>query len=245
MSTDWWQSHTAAQRQWLLLAASDPLTAAQLQRDTRNGVSDLLRLAGVADASDSVIDFIASRFTTGIWTEAYTSLQIRLLSDPFAAGDLDPELARIAAGLDTTRAQEDRVIQLVNTWIGPHMARWSKERIAEWAGRLRNDPDAEINLVDVLRNERKVLLPSYADDTWDNVSYADIVSPYRQLFSNVWARAADETDPFFLKVVNTNDHEEAARLLRSEGMDRGVEAVQLDALRGMLRSFGQGVREAV
>lgn len=241
-TTEWWRTHSQAEREWLLLNASDPATADRLIRDNRLRVADLLRSSGVADASEALINLIADNWTQGKWTEVYALQQIRLLADPYAEGELDPELRGRAEGLDRTREREDEVQQMIQRWLGPaYAANWSDQQIAEWAGRLRNDPDAKQELEDVLRKHRMALFPEYDNP---NLTYEDIAAPWRGVVQQIWGQTADETDPLFMRIVRTNDLATAEQILRTEGLRRGVGTVVNDVMAAAVSALGGGVQES-
>ena len=241
-TTNWWRTHSQAEREWLLLNASDPATADRLIRDNRLRVADLLRSSGVANASEALINLIADNWTQGKWTEVYALQQIRLLADPYAEGELDPELRGLTKGLDRTREGEDEVRQMIQRWLGPaYAANWTDQHIAEWAGRLRNDPDAKQELEDVLRKHRMALFPEYDNP---NLTYEDIAAPWRGVVQQIWGQTADETDPLFMRIVRTNDLATAEQILRTEGLRRGIGTVVNDLVASATSAFGGGVQES-
>lgn len=241
-TTNWWRTHSQAEREWLLLNASDPATAERLISDNRLRVADLLRSSGVANASEALINLIADNWTQGKWTEVYALQQIRLLADPYAEGELDPELRGMTEGLDRTREREDEVRQMIQRWLGPaYAANWSDQHIAEWAGRLRNDPDAKQELEDVLRKHRMALFPEYDNP---NLTYEDIAAPWRGVVQQIWGQTADETDPLFMRIVRTNDLATAEQILRTEGLRRGIGTVVNDVMAAATSALGGGVQES-
>lgn len=241
-TTNWWRTHSQAEREWLLLNASDPATAERLISDNRLRVADLLRSSGVANASEALINLIADNWTQGKWTEVYALQQIRLLADPYAEGELDPELRGMTEGLDRTREREDEVRQMIQRWLGPaYAANWTDQHIAEWAGRLRNDPDAKQELEDVLRKHRMALFPEYDNP---NLTYEDIAAPWRGVVQQIWGQTADETDPLFMRIVRTNDLATAEQILRTEGLRRGIGTVVNDVMAAATSAFGGGVQES-
>ena len=241
-TTNWWRTHSQAEREWLLLNASDPATAERLISDNRLRVADLLRSSGVANASEALINLIADNWTQGKWTEVYALQQIRLLADPYAEGELDPELRGMTEGLDRTREGEDEVRQMIQRWLGPaYAANWTDQHIAEWAGRLRNDPDAKQELEDVLRKHRMALFPEYDNP---NLTYEDIAAPWRGVVQQIWGQTADETDPLFMRIVRTNDLATAEQILRTEGLRRGIGTVVNDVMAAATSAFGGGVQES-
>lgn len=240
--TEWWRSHTDTELHWLSLNASDPATAAALIADNRAQVTQLLQNAGIDNASADLANTLADSWTTGSWTQSYVTNQIRLLADPNLQGDLDPLLQTFRTGdLDTTSQGEDTVRNLLNTWLGPaYAANWSEETISKWATQLRENPDAQMELENVLRQHRLALFPEYTDA---NLSYEDIAAPWRGLVFQEWGQVPDETDPRFVKIVRMNDLAGAQSLLRSEGLKQGNQKVS-NQLLSDLSVFGGQVRHA-
>jgi hypothetical protein len=200
----------------------------------------MFKSAGVADASAGLIQTVADKWTTGAWSQIYATNQIRLLADPQADGVLDPELGGFG-GLDTTREGEDDVRNMIQTWLGPAAAEnWTQTNIEKWAGRLRDDPDARLELEESLRKNRLALFPEYENP---NLTYEDIAAPWRGVWSNMWGEVADETDPLFTKIVRLNDRAEAEKVLRNKGLALGNKSVTQNLLSD-LSVFGGQVRRA-
>lgn len=238
--TDWWRTHTESERQWLALNASDPATAEQLIDDNRTRVADMFRSAGIDNASEDLIQTVADRWTTGAWSQIYATKQIELLSDPNLAGTLDPALTRLDDGLDTTRQGEDEVENMLTTWLGPNHG-WGDDHIAGWASKLRQDPDARLELEDVLKRHRLALYPEYENA---NLTYEDIAAPWRGVFQQQWGQLPDESDALFQKVVRLNDRAQAEKVLREEGLKRGNQTVA-NRLLSDLQVFGGQVRRSL
>jgi hypothetical protein len=240
--SNWWRTHSDTERQWISLNAADPTTANRLISDNRIRVADLFAKSGVANASPALAELVADKWTQGTWTEAYAITQIKLLADPMAGGTLDPELTQFRTGLDTTRGEEDTVKNLVNTWLGPaYASNWGAENIASWAGKLRNDPDARLELQEILQKHRLALYPEYANP---NLTYEDIAGPWRGVFSSVWGQTPDETDKLFTRILRMNDLGSAEKLLRSEGLKRNNRTVVEDLMSNLNGAFGGQIRRA-
>lgn len=240
--TEWFRTHTDAERHWLSFNASDPASAAALIADNRAQVTILLQNAGIDNASAELANTIADSWTTGAWTKLYVTNQIRLLADPNLQGDLDPSLQTFRTGdLDTISQGEDTVRDLLNTWLGPaYAANWSEDTISKWATQLRENPDAQMELENVLKQHRLALFPEYANA---NLSYEDIAAPWRGVFLQEWGQIPDETDALFSKVVRMNDLANAQSLLRAEGLKQGNKQVS-NGLLSDLSVFGGQVRHA-
>lgn len=222
--TEWWQSHNEAQRAWLMLYHSDPRTAEQNIADAVIATRDALQAAGVDNATDEMIDFMATAWVSGDWTEAQWMDQVRAVSDPYSGITIDAGLQEAigATKLDTTRTHEERVRQKVLEWLGPIHGDWTEAQIAKWAGTLRNNPDGETELVEYLRGQRMAIWGEYENE---NLTYEDIAGAYRNLWERTWGQPADETDPLFEEIMRLNDYAAAGQTLRQEGLGRGNETV--------------------
>lgn len=145
-------------------------------------------------------------------------------------------------GFTQTREHEDTVRDTVRTWLGPKYGDWSQDEIARWAGKVRNDPNAKVELEEHLRGLRMAAFPNWTNE---DTTYEQIASVARTLFQEAWGQTPDEHDPLFTKVASNPDHDEALQLLRREGWERGIGPVVQDATRGALRATGGQVRRAV
>lgn len=246
--TQWAQTHSEAEQNWLMLLAQDPVAANQQLVDNRNMVRAMFETMGVASAPDSLIRLVADKITHGLWTRNYAQLQVALLADPYKQGELDPELTTwretAGAGLtfDTTQEKMDTVRDLVNKWLGPLFGGQKDEGwIAQWAGRLRNDPDAMIELTDLLRGQRLALFPEYQNP---NLTYEDIAGPWRNLVLSEWGQLPEETDAFFVNLVRKNDVDEASELLRGVGLAKGIGKVVENFASNIGDAFGGQVVRA-
>lgn len=212
-------------------AVSDPadMRALSLGREAvMDRVRDIFTNARVPIESEreragARLDRIASEIMSGRRSFADVRHSIDLLAAKTSGGR--------PGGLDVTTKGEDRVRQLVREWVGPSVAQgYDDQWIAEWAGRLRNDEDAEQELVSTLQGARLAAFGNWNDP---NVRYADIAPVARSLYSRIWGTSPDETDPLFLDIVNMTDQNAAAQKLRTEGLSRGVGRVVDDALAGL------------
>lgn len=244
--TGWWASKNDKQRQWLYLFESDPMSAQQMIEDTKSLVANQLQNMGVNNASQAMIDYVTNKWVTGDWSDTYATLQMQGISDPASGITIDTGLQQAMTGgpggLDTTQAKEDEVRDLVRKWLGPTFGAWDQNQIAEWAGKLRNDPDAALALENHLRSQRMALFPEYTNES---LTYEDIAAPWKSFFQQSWGQVADETDPMFMQIMRTNDAAENGRLLRAEGVKRGIGQVTQSAASEMLGSFGGTVRRPI
>lgn len=228
--TNWWRTHTAAERSWIAEVNRDPATAQQKITDGREQVRRLLVRSGVEDPSELLVTWLGDRMTAGTWTQAYTFGQIAKIADPYSPGQIDEDLAPLLADLgpmNTLSENVGKVDTLLRQWAGPVIAAgWTKEQKESWAGRLRNDPTAEEELINVLRGNRQAMFGAYDP----SLSYDSIAAPWRGVATTVWGQQMDETDPLFVSIVQKNDLAFAQAELRRVGMERGIGKVSKDAL---------------
>lgn len=243
-STDWFIGKTQGEQQWISLQWSSPKTADQLQGSNRLAVRSMMEQAGISNASEDAINYIADQWTQGLWTDVDRNIQIGLLADPQKQGERDQGLNDIISGgdpLDTTTDKLRFVEQEVRKWLGPTFGNWDEAQIADWAGKLRNDPDAADALQNELSRQRLSVMPGYENP---DLTYEDIAQPWRSYVTAAWGQQPDETDGFFNRILQMNDAGEASVALRTEGLDRGIKQVEDDLVSSIAGSFGgrEGVR---
>lgn len=230
--TDWWQTHSAAERKWMEQSATAGGDELRRQaEDSYRQARSMLTEAGATNVPEHVVRWMSGQFLTGRWGEQYFAEQIKKLADPYAPGELNPGITERLQKADQdqnnrTRKGEDEVRALYAEWLGPTMGNADQATIERWAGKIRNDPDAMFELQQHLRLQRRALFPKYENE---NLSYEDIVSPFRNLASNVWGRPITD-DAMLVDLVNTGDFTEAQKRLRKMGLDQGVQKVVNDAL---------------
>ena len=245
-TTNWWRTHTQAERDWLLLSQGKsidelPADAQSKIQDDKIAIRNAMIEAGIANPPDNLINWISTRFTTGEWSTTYSQDQIALLADPSKVGTLDTNLQDFITGdtieYDTTRAGEGRVQQLYKRYLGPVFGDVQANLVAEEAGKLRNDPDYEQELITKLTAQKKSLFPQYAED----VTYEEFAAPWENFTTNQWGQQVDTTSDYFQEVLKLNDATKASKYLTQKGLDMGVDKVVNEAL-DALKVFGQGVR---
>ena len=236
-TTEWWQTHSEAERQWLSLNLDDPTSATQLMEDNRILARQALEQAGIFDPPEDLVNAIADLYTTGAISEAEFYNQIRGLADPELGVEIHEDIVSTLGDteLDRNAEYEEQVRELVVRWLGPVFGQWSEKQISEWASKMRRTPDAKDELVAMLRQQRLAVLPEYADQ---NLTYEDISGPWRNHVASIWGEQPDETDPFFLEILRMNDAYAASAALRKEGLKRGNESVNLWFQQNLNDSFG-------
>ena len=251
--TDWYQEHSEAEREWLRLYNADPSTATAQKNDYKIQVSRALQAAGVTGGFDSatgqekappdaLVSWIADKWVSGTWSESQTSEQIALFADPFRSGIRDTDFTTYLStagvdGLERTAEKEDRVRQLYTQYLGPVFGKLSDAEVSQKAGRLRNDTDYEAALIEQLKNNRLGLFPKYTNP---ELTYEDIVTPWRNLTTSVWGEAADETQSWWQDMVGTNDFTSGTATLRSKGLEMGNNQVTIEATEALQSALGDG-----
>jgi len=244
--TNWWKDNTVGQRAWMETFFSDPSTAEQMLEDNRANMRYQLSEAGVDNASESLINWMADRTTMGAWSKSKLDTQIAALSDPYSVDVIDDELFEFMANEsfvpDTTRTGEDNVRGLLEEWLGPVYGQWTEEQIAKKAGEIRNNPDGEIEFVESLKDQRMAMYPEHGDR---NLSYQSIAGPWKAYTQGVWGAPVEDTDEVFQQVIRANDPREAGKLLRTAGVERGYDKTVSDVVSGIQTGMKSNVRGAV
>ena len=241
-TTNWWKTHSQNERQWLRTFYGDPATAAQVISDGQNAIANSLRAAGVSNAPEALVNWVANKYVTGEWTQNYTTEQISLFADPYASGKRDVQFENYLSstaltGVDRTTEREREVRELYAKWLGPTLGKLTDQETAEIAGRLRDDPDYQDQLVQSLKQSR---LAAFSNYTNPELTYEDIARPWRNLTTSVWGQTADETQGWWQEMVKSNDFAKAQTTLREKGLEQDVTQVTLDATEALQQALGQG-----
>jgi hypothetical protein len=241
-TTTWYQTHSESEREWLRTFYADPSTAAQTITDGQIAVGNALQAAGVSNAPEALVNWIADKFVTGQWTQNYTTEQISLFADPYAEGKRDTDFesyltSTAITGVDRTSQREAEVKQLYSQYLGPVLGKITDGEAAEIAGKLRNDPDYRDQLVAGLKQSRLAAFSAYTNP---ELTYEDIARPWRNLTASVWGQAADETQGWWQDMIKTNDFAQAEETLRTKGLELDITQVTQDATTALTQALGQG-----
>ncbi len=245
--TKWWKENNPAQRAWMETAHGDPAAADQLISDNRDAMRFKLAQAGMDNATDEIINFLADRTTMGTWSSSKLESQIAILVDPFSVEIMDEGLADFLTGTewtpDGTRTEEGTVRELVAEWLGPIFGDWDEQAIAAAAGELRNNPDGELELIESLKDQRMAMMPNYTNR---NTSYAAAAQPWNTWLTSQWGNPSiDDKDTVFQDIISMNDINEAGKLARRVGFERGYDKVVSDTANGLRGAMNQGTVGAV
>lgn len=241
-TTNWYQTHNESEREWLRTYYSDPSTATQLTTDAQIAVANSLQAAGVSNAPEALINWVAGKYVSGEWSQTYTTEQISLFADPYATGKRDASFENYLSstaltGVDRTTEREREVRELYSKWLGPTLGKLTDQETAEIAGRLRDDPDYKDQLVQSLKQSR---LAAFSNYTNPELTYEDIARPWRNLTTSVWGQTADETQGWWQEMVKSNDFAKAQTTLREKGLEQDITQVTQDATQALQQALGQG-----
>lgn len=244
-TTQWFQSRTAAERQWAILRESHPKQAAELKEDNERRVRNSLRAAGIDNASEELVGAIAAKLTNGKWSESKVKEQILAVTDPYSGIEIAPWLQEIMGKndpeLDQTRDGEDSVRDIYSNVLGGYV-RPDDATVEREAGKLRNDPDAATNLRETLQKQLWGLFPEY--DGRD-VTFDQIAQPWKTRMANAWGQTVADDDPVLYNLIKWNDAQKADTYLRTEGLERGIGSVVQSAVKDLHDQTGGGVRRSV
>jgi hypothetical protein len=241
-TTNWYQTHNESEREWLRTYYSDPSTATQLTTDAQIAVGNALQAAGVSNAPEALINWVAGKYVSGEWSQTYTTEQVALFADPYATGKRDVQFENYLSstaltGVDRTTEREREVRELYSKWLGPTLGKLTDQETAEIAGRLRDDPDYQDQLVQSLKQSR---LAAFSNYTNPELTYEDIARPWRNLTTSVWGQTADETQGWWQEMVKSNDFATAQNTLREKGLEQDITQVTQDATQALQQALGQG-----
>ena len=236
-SADWFMEKTAGEQQWISLLWSQPETADQLQGSNRLAVQAMMEQSGIMDATEESINYIADQWTQGLWTDVQRNTQIALMADPKKEGERDVGLNEVLRGSkhSTTNDQLRYVEEEARRWLGPVIGQMDESVISDWAGRLRNDPNAKDEYQNYLQGQRMAMMPEYENEA---LTYEDIANPWRNFATNSWGQRMDETSDTFQQLLKMNDTSTGGAMLRQEGLNQGIAKVEDDFVESIGRSFG-------
>ena len=242
--TEWWQTHTQEQRDWLLTSqgkgiGSLPADAQALLDNNKIKAKELLNQYGVSNAEeivnadgDTLVDFFATQLTTGAWTELNWINQAKGLGDPLAGIERDDQLVGWLENMDETmtiaetQAGYSTAQALAQKWLGPNFANFEESNLAEYAGIIRNAESKEVGIAAVeekLKNIRKAL---FSTDLYEeNLTYEDIASPWRNYSFQFLGQKMDETSSEWIDVLKANDQEKINTILLEYGLNNDVQTM--------------------
>jgi hypothetical protein len=236
--TNYYQTHTEAQREWMRMYHADPMSAEQLLESRKITTAEYMRQNGLSDVDPRLSDYMAERWAMGDWSQQEVEWQTKVLTDPyFADRPMNTDLQKFIDDNDITYNQtadkETEVRDLVKRWLGTNFGQWSDDQVSEWAGRMRNETDAQEKLLNVLKDQKSALFPEYDREA----DYETIASPWRNMMRNMWGEVPDDSDTTLQQVIRMNNAGEAGKLMTEVGLQRGNDNVVNSVQSALQRSF--------
>jgi len=218
---------------------SDPSEAAQVLTDNRTAQASYMLSVGMSDLDERLVDYMADQVSMGFWSGLEMQKQVRILSDPYFAGEpLDEEFQSYiednGISFDLTTDKETEVRNIVTQWLGTNFGDWDDETVASWAGRFRFEPDAKEELIETLKDQKSALFSGYDREA----DYATISAPWKTMMQNQWGEVPDDSDTTLHNIINMNSATDAGRFLTEEGLKRGNQTVVNSVQGAILNSFG-------
>lgn len=141
----------------------------------------------------------------------------------------------------TALGQEERVRDLLYEWLGPQIAAgYSESWVNQWAGRLRNGGEGEIDmLVQELRGARAAMFPGHDE----NLTYEQLAAPWRGLWrAKAGQGPSEDADPEWMRILQLNDYHAATQELNRLGLQRGWAPTAQQLIGTMGAALGSQVR---
>ena len=233
--TNWWQTHSQEERNWLLLSQDKdlsklPADAEALLKNNHIKARETLRQNGVTNPDqvtfegETLTEWFGNKLTTGTWTELQWFNQAKALGDPMSGiareEALTSWLEGSAAQPTATQAGVATARALTLEYLGPLYGEF--EDVSKYAGMIRNAESEEVGkqmVIDDLKNVRKVL---FSTDIYDeNLTYEQIAQPWRNFSFQLLGGRVDETSTDWIDVLNANNQEEATKILTTVGLNDG------------------------
>lgn len=240
-ASDWWQTHTEAERDWIKKLATDPKTAEQELGDRTTDIVEMYRSFGIWEPPTKVVSYIRDKWASGQWTNSMATEQVRLTLGLASSQTIDKGLQTITGpqGAGEVVNYQTTIRDLYDTWLGPAYAP-DEAAIQRWSNQFALAPEvAREALTDQLRQQRLSLFPEYTNP---NSTYQDIAQPWRSYVSGIWGVVPDDTDAEFQSMLRFNDASAIAKKAREVGLQRDYDAVKSRALDDLRRQMSGGVR---
>lgn len=244
-NTEYFQSHSKAQRSSMRLQLSDPEGYKDRAGQYSTSIYDEVASYGI-DPNDSVVAWVTQKYNSGDWTWDQAQEQIQTYVGRGGSQELDADfgLFLTQGGMKVGHATSGTatVLDMFDEWLGPAFPP-DADAISKWASLMASDLEGGRDALEQhLRTQRKVLFPAYEDE---NATYRDIAAPWKSYVTNIWGTVIDELDPAFQSIVQMNDPEKAQIKAREVGSERGYARIVESMSADIQRAMRSGVRGAV
>jgi len=192
--TNWYKTHSADQRAWVQLYASDPQEA---QREIQQSKADITAEAGsmgVALTPDQ-LNTLAINKKYYAWDPTETQYAI--------SSYLPSNKAPTAGGAAEVNFQSMKATA-TQTWGVPT----SDAQIAQWTAQIAAGTQTVDGVTALLKQQATSLYPTLADQFNRGFTFAEATDPYKQIAQQYLGTPADQinfTDPKWMAAVNQVD----------------------------------------
>lgn len=243
--TEYFQSHSKAERESMRLQIGDPEGYADRQRTYESTVYDTIASMGL-DPNSDVVSWIATEYNAGRWTIDDVRQQAQVYAGLGGPQELNADFASYLEqqGIETGGSANFRedIRTMFNTYLGPAFPP-DDAALSLWASRFADNPEAGRDaLEEHLRTQFHTLFPNYDDPS---ATYATVAAPWRSYTQNIWGVPVDETDAAFQNIIQMNDPMAAQSQARKVGSDRGYARVTETMMSELEQGMRSGVRGAV
>ena len=242
-NTEWWNRSTKEERDWLVLSKGRGIGDSDFPADAKTYLEQnrilylqLMKNSGISNAAsirdangNTLAEWFADQVTFGKFDDVKAQEQIQAMSDVTSGIAVDEsitnwlqgkgEVAQTQTGYASARA-------LALKWLGPVYGKLDEEKLAEYAGIIRNaeNPDVGADILsEKLKAQRKVL---FNTDLYDeNLTYDDIAAPWQNYSYQFLGQRIDETSENWLNVLLANNQTEAIKELTAYGLNKNIEKV--------------------
>lgn len=242
-NTEWWNRSTKEERDWLVLSKGRGIGDSDFPADAKTYLEQnrilylqLMKDSGISNAAsirdangNTLAEWFADQVTFGKFDDVKAQEQIQAMSDVTSGIAVDEsitnwlqgkgEIAQTQTGYASARA-------LALKWLGPVYGKLDEEKLAEYAGIIRNaeNPDVGADILsEKLKAQRKVL---FSTDLYDeNLTYDDIAAPWQNYSYQFLGQRIDETSENWLNVLLANNQTEAIKELTAYGLNKNIEKV--------------------
>jgi len=192
--TNWYKTHSQAQRNWTQLYASDPQEAA---RDIQQAKADIVAQSGSMGVvlTQDQLNTLAINKNFYAWDSQ--ELQYAISSY------LPSNKAPTAGGAAQVNFQSMKATA-TQTWGVPT----SDAQIAQWTAQIAAGTQTVEGVTALLKQQATSLYPTLADQFNRGFTFADATDPYKQIAQQYLGTPADQinfTDPKWMAAVNQVD----------------------------------------
>lgn len=217
-ATDWWKTTSAASRQWAMLSAQDPATAAAQREGLSLIANDYAKSIGLSGGGGAAVDMALK---LGLSASEMMAL-IRSQSGYYE---------KVKAGAKAGAMSDIRLL------AGQYAVPISDGTMSKWADDMANGFANMDGFSAYVREQAKSMFPGLADAIDRGVTVRQYADPYLQILAQETGanpEAVDLRDPQIMQALNITDPKTGARV--SMNLDQWTSTVRTDERLGFDKS---------